>query len=375
VKAAPEKPDPNQTESGSGAFRTILNALMCFAALYLFFLSIDLMSTAFKLAGRGFAEQLIRTTTNPVAGLILGFLATSLIQSSSSTTSIVVGLAAANLLDLNLAIPIIMGANIGTTVTNTIVSLGHVTRRAEFERAFSAATVHDFFNIIAVLIIFPIEVYFHPIEFVAGSLQQLFVGVGGVHLASPLKQIIQPATTLLSEAVPHTIPLLIIAFAGLFGSLSQMVRVMRKAIMARVEAMFKRVLFRNDLSSFAIGALLTATVQSSSVTTSLVVPLVGTGVLNLREIFPYTMGANLGTTVTALLASFATGSPVAITVALSHLTFNIFGIVLLYPLRAIPIWLAQKTGVLIARSGGNAALALFIYAAVYIMLLLYVLFA
>ena len=352
-------------------WKTLLRILLFLSALYIFFASIDLMSTAFKLAGKGFAEQLLRTTSDPIAGLIIGVLATSLVQSSSSTTSIVVGLAASGSLPLRLAVPIIMGANIGTTVTNTIVSLGHVTRRHEFERAFAASTVHDFFNILAVIVILPIEINFHPIEITASALQQAFTGAGGIHMVSPLKQAITPLTSLVAGAIPHTLPLLVIALLALFGSLMQMVRVMRRAVMPRVETMFKRVLFRNDLSSFCLGTVLTATVQSSSASTSLVVPLAGTGVLSVREIFPYTLGANLGTTITAILASFATENPIAITVALSHLTFNVFGILLLYPFKAVPIWLAQKGGAIAARSGGTTVLILIVYVALYIIPILY----
>ena len=116
--------------------------------LYLFLVSIGLMGTAFKGFGKGFAENLIRTTSNPFVGLFVGILATSLVQSSSTTTSIVVGMVGSGVITVSSGVYIVMGANIGTTVTNTLVSLGHFTRRDEFRRAVGAATVHDFFNFI-----------------------------------------------------------------------------------------------------------------------------------------------------------------------------------------------------------------------------------
>ena len=85
-------------------------------------------------------------------------------------------------------------------------------------------------------------------------------------------------------------------------------------------------------------------VQSSSITTSLVVPLAGAGVLSLRQIFPFTLGANIGTTVTALMASL-TGTVSALIAAISHLLFNVIGIVVIYGipfLREIPIYCAEK---------------------------------
>jgi len=346
-------------------------AVYFLALLYFFFVSIELMSSAFKMAGHGFAEQLIHTVSNPVAGLLLGFVATGIIQSSSTTTTIVVGLVASGALSIELAIPVIMGANIGTTTTATLVSMGHVTRPPEFQKAFSAATVHDFFNILAAFTILPMELVFHPVQRMATFLESLFAGAGGMSLASPLKAAVKPLADLVSGWVPYTIPLAILGLAGLFLALRQMMRVMRGAILARMEGLFSRVLFRNDAASFGLGLVATAAVQSSSATTSLMVPLAGTGVLNLRQIFPFTLGANVGTTVTALLASFSTGSPAAVTVALAHLSFNLIGITIYYPLKAIPIWLATRAGRFAARSRKNSVGVMVLFLAIILLPLLY----
>lgn len=324
------------------------------------------------MAGGGFAEQLIGMVSDPVAGLLLGFVATGIIQSSSTTTSIVVTLVAGSTLSIDLAIPIIMGANIGTTTTNTLVSMGHVTRPAEFQRAFAASTVHDFFNVLAAVTILPIEVFFHPVQRIAVFLQQLFEGAGGMSMASPLKAVVKPLTENLAELIPFTIPLAILGLAGLFLALQQMMKVMRGAILSRMEGLFSRVLFRNDAASFTLGMVATASVQSSSATTSLVVPLAGTGVLSLRQIFPYTLGANIGTTITAILASFSTGNPAAVTVALAHLSFNILGILIYYPLKALPMWLARKAGMVAARSKRSSAGVIILYISLIVLPLLYI---
>ena len=105
--------------------KTLGKILLLFAILYLFILSIQLMGSSFKLMGKGFAEALIQTTSNPLVGLLIGILATSIIQSSSTTTSIVVGLVAGGVLTLQGAIPIIMGANIGTTIINPFHLVGY----------------------------------------------------------------------------------------------------------------------------------------------------------------------------------------------------------------------------------------------------------
>ena len=93
------------------------------------------------------------------------------------------------------------------------------------------------------------------------------------------------------------------------------------------------------------GLLITVLVQSSSITTSLAVPLAGAGILTLVQIFPYTLGANIGTTITAMLAALAVGEISAVTVAFAHLLFNICGIALIWPIpaiRRIPLRLAQN---------------------------------
>jgi sodium-dependent phosphate cotransporter len=264
-----------------------------------------------------------------------------------------------------------MGANIGTTTTNTIVSVAHVTRPAEFERAFAASTVHDFFNVLAALAILPIEIFFHPVEKMATFLQGLFAGVGGMSLASPLKAVVTPPSDFITGLLPYELPLIAIALVVLITVLTRLMKLMRGVFLERMASLFDRVLFRNDATSFALGMVTTAAVQSSSATTSLVVPLAGTGVLSTRQIFPYTLGANIGTTITALLASFSTGSPAAVIVGLAHLSFNILGIAIFYPLRAIPIWLADKVGVLAARTKASSAVVIAVYVVLHIIPILY----
>ena len=131
--------------------------LAVIALVYLFLVAIELLGGSFKAVGRDTAQQLIAGVTNPFAGLAVGILATVLVQSSSVTTATVVGLVGSGQVPLDVAIPMIMGANIGTTITNTLVSMGHITRSEEFRRAFAGATVHDFFNLITVAIVFPLE--------------------------------------------------------------------------------------------------------------------------------------------------------------------------------------------------------------------------
>lgn len=342
-------------------------------AFYLFFFSIELMSTAFKLLSGSLTAGLIHTASDPLTGLLMGLVVTACAQSSSFTTSLVVGLVATGAMPLRVAIPIVMGANVGTTITNLIVSFGHVGRLGEFRRALAAATVHDFFNLLTLIALFPVELAFHPIERVATYFEQLFVGCGGLSLVSPLKVATKPVTDAVCHLVPHGLLLLAIALAALFLALMLMVRIMRRLVMSRVERLFDRVLFRNAAAAFLLGWILTSIVQSSSVTTSLVVPLAGAGMLTLRQVYPYTLGANLGTTVTAILASFATGAPAAITVAFAHMVFNAGGVLIFYPLRVAPLTLAEVVARTASRSRRGAALVIGLYLAFFLAPIVYVL--
>lgn len=357
--------------------KAILRAILIVAILYLFLLSIKLLGHSFKSFGKEFAEGLITMTSNPFSGLIIGIIATSLIQSSSTTTSLVVGLVAGGALTLDTAIPIIMGANIGTTITNTLVSFGHISNRNEFKRAFGAGIVHDFFNILAVIILFPIELFFHPIKKSAIFLESVFSGAGGYKAFNPLKFIIDPAIDIMDsifKVFPYSyILLMIFALILLFLSLSLLVKTIRSLVITRLEIIVNQYLFKNAIIGFIFGILITAIVQSSSVTTSLIIPLAGAGIITVIQLFPYTLGANIGTTVTALLAAMTTQNPIAVTVAFSHLCFNIYGILLLYPFKFIPINLAVYVGGKAGESTKNLVIFIIAYLSIYFIPLILIL--
>ena len=354
----------------SDKYQLVKNLLFFLFFLYLFFISIELMGAAFKGFGKGFAQQLIATTANPFVGLFIGILSTSIMQSSSMTTSILVGMVAVGTISVQNAIPVVMGANIGTTVTNTIVAMAHITRKQEFRRAFSGALLHDFFNSLSVLVLLPLHLVTQLIfgkgylQFLAEGLASVFRNVGGMKFSSPLKMVTRPVVNLIYKRLFPAIlrPFfgqetgavggktlgiftLLCAIVLLFLALKFMTRSMKSALLVRIENLFDAYLFKTPIRSFAVGAILTATVQSSSVTTSLAVPLVGAGVLTIQQIFPYVLGANLGTTITAMLAALAIGGEggaFAITVAFAHLCFNISGSLIWYPLKKVPIIMAQK---------------------------------
>ncbi|KAK3860223.1 hypothetical protein Pcinc_033714 [Petrolisthes cinctipes] len=144
--------------------------------LYLFVCSLNLLASAFRLVGGRTASAVFRQSqvlSNPVVGLMIGVVVTSLVQSSSTSSSIIVSMVAAEFLEVRTAVPIVMGANIGTSLTNTLVSLGQVANRQQFERSFSGAVVHDMFNWLCVLVLLPLEVatgyLYHLTNFILSS--------------------------------------------------------------------------------------------------------------------------------------------------------------------------------------------------------------
>ncbi len=327
---------------------------MVVALIYLFLVGVSSLETGIKIMGEDTQEQLFSTVSNPIAALCMGILGTVLVQSSSASTSVIVGLVASGALGVDDAVPMVMGANIGTTVTNTLVSLGHIRQSNEFRRAFAAATVHDFFNVLAVIVLLPLEVAFGLISATAEAMSTRLVGAAGTEWKSPVKAWVkEPVSWLQSlwDAVGTSgnvqgVLMVLTGVAIVLVALVLITRNMRSLVADRVERAVNAMLSRGGGAvALVLGLLITIAVQSSSITTSILVPLAGAGVITLRNAYPVTLGANVGTTITALLASLAASSPESLTVALAHSTFNVFGIGLLYviPLaRDVPVVAAER---------------------------------
>ena len=336
--------------------REVLRGLIVLLLLYLFLVGIGLLESGITAMGEGFEEGLLESVSNPLAGLFAGILATVLVQSSSVTTSTIVGLVGAGTLPVPLAVPMIMGANIGTTVTNTLASLTTILRSEEFRRGFACATHHDFFNLFAVVTLLPLEL-------ATGVLQRgaewLTVLLGRVDLetAAPARSPIRAAVNVPVELIEGVLGVgavagviyLVLGLALLFFALALITRTMRQLLAGGVEKAINQLIERGGVMLGIIaGILITVSVQSSSITTSILVPLVASGVLTLTNAYPITVGANVGTTVTALIASLAVAQPEGLTIALVHLLFNVLAIGTIFPIRGVrmvPIhvseWLAD----------------------------------
>ena len=334
--------------------------------LFGFLVGVKGLGAGFKLLGGDFLELIFSTTENPFIGLVVGIFATTVVQSSSVTTSMIVALVAAPDAPLPIAnaVPMIMGANIGTTVTSTVVSLAHMGRREEFERAFPVAVCHDVFNYVTVLLLLPLELATGFLRRMAVGLGTLLEGASGLDYDSPfatalsatLDPVEQLAAWLFPASQAQGVALIVFASGLIFTTLFLVVKVMRSLVRTRVEVLVTNALGSNAVFAMLVGVVITVMVQSSSITTSLLVPLGAAGLLRLEQALPITIGANIGTTVTALLAALAVSGPNAVyglEIALVHLMFNLTGMLMIYPLkvtRSVPLGLARYLTTLALRS-------------------------
>ncbi len=331
---------------------TPARALLVLVFLYIFLVGVSLLEAGIAAMGAGFQARLVLEISHPISGLCAGLLLTVLVQSSSVSTATIVGMVGSGAVPLGLAVPMVMGANIGTTITSTLAALGSIRRSEEFRRAFAAATVHDFFNIFAVSVLLPLELFTRVLSRTAIAVSEV---LRGTNLStsgpgtSPIRTAVRVPVGWIEGTVEflpgHGFLLLGIGLGLIFLALVTITRNMRRLVQGGVERVMNRLIGSGGGTiGILVGIGVTVAVQSSSITTSILVPLVAAGVLTLRSAYPITVGANIGTTITALIASLAVVRPEGLTIALVHLAFNLSATAIIFPIprvREIPIRFAE----------------------------------
>jgi len=338
-------------------------------SLALFILGVHTMTGSFQLLGQAWVDELLPITSNPFISLFVGILATAILQSSSTTTAIIVTLVASNGLALETAIPLILGANIGTAVTSTIVALGHIGNREEFQKAVAGASVHDMFNILTTLILMVLELSTGVISGLAMGISEALPPLEGNNFGRVFYPFKVASEYLILFLGNHAFLSLLVGLTMLFASIRFLSSMLRLVVIGQLKRNLNRYVFEKPLNSFLTGVGATVVLQSSSVTTSLMVPLVATGSVKLKHAFPFIMGANIGTTTTALLAAlFNTENPqIALSVAFIHILFNLLGVLVFLP---FPVLRKIPTG--FALSLGNLAKENRIYGVAYVMLIFFI---
>ena len=275
-------------------FLSIFDVLTLIGGLCLFLFGMDIMGKALeRRAGNGLRAILGKLTQSRIAGFFTGLAVTAIIQSSSATTVMVVGFVNSGLMSLKQSIGVIMGANIGTTVTAWILSLGGISSSNVFVKLLKPTS-------------------FTPVLALIGIVLLMF----GKNSKKK-----DTATILLGFAT------LMYGMDTMSGAVSGL------ADVPAFQNLF--LMFRNPIIGAVVGALLTAILQSSSASVGILQALSITGQVSYGAAIPIIMGQNIGTCVTALLSSFGTNKN-AKRAAIVHLSFNVIGTV---------VWLSIFSGI------------------------------
>jgi len=405
-------------------FSAIVRVIVLLGLLYVFIISLGLLGDAFRVLGGTGAGKTFSTSNvfnNPIANLVVGILCTVLLQSSSTTISIGISMTSVGLLEVDQTVFMVMGANIGTSITNTIVSLGQVNNTEEFRRAFAGATVHDMFNILSVLVLLPLETLTH-------MLRRLSVAaVNNIHIEEGykkpnfLKKWTKPVTSRIisvnkdlvmeiglekNETVQNALianstmvkwincqkpskyfiyctskhwsdiavgsTLMIWSLFMLICSMILIVKVLQNSLKGNLANSMHTALnmkfpdpfsWLSDYALLLVGFGSTIILQSSSIVTSSLTPMCGIGLMKVEKLFPVTVGANVGTTFTGILAAMGSDNfHDALIVAFCHMFFNLFGTLIWFVIpfmRNIPISLSKRLGNATAHNRGYAVVYMF----------------
>ena len=339
-----ERKDPLGFLPLEGTAKQVANWVAVLLGVWILLNGVGMIGDGFKGVAGDRAEELFSFAENPFVGLAIGIVATAIIQSSSTTTSIVVGMIAGGL-PLNIAIPMLFGANMGTSVTSTLVALGLVGNKRQFQRGFSMATVHDFFNVIAILIFFPLEMMTGFLGKTATTIAPSLSGQGegavsGVFevIGDFIDLITEPLVGLAGSLVEPLgdvwggIVLAVVGIVLILLSIQFIGNILNALLVGKAQDMLYAALGKNAFIGVLSGAAITTLVQSSSTTTALTVPLAASGKFEVRTLFPFVVGANIGTTVTGLIAAFSASgaeAEAAMAGALVHTLFNTFAAILI----------------------------------------------
>lgn len=344
------------TNEGVSGIQQVVQWLIVLALVYMLLIAVGVLSQGFRSVSGGAdgAAAIFEFATNPIVGVILGVLATALVQSSSAVTSVIVGLVGGGL-PVAIAIPMIMGSNMGTTVTNTLAALGNLRDDQAFNRSFAAATVHDFFNLFAILIFLPLEILFKPLERLAGYLASFFEGSGDYSMRDfdfvraitrPVINEIRDLIRMLPDEI-NGLVMIVVGIVAVLGVVYGLNKMLRAVMTGRAQRVFNAAVGKTAALAVLSGLIVTILVQSSTLTTVLIVPMAGAGLFTLAQVYPFTLGANIGTPITALLSATAVTGEYqlfALQVALVHVLYNGFGVALfaaISPLWRLPIRAAQ----------------------------------
>ncbi|CAI5455217.1 unnamed protein product [Caenorhabditis angaria] len=383
--------------------------------LFIYVCCLSNMSTAFGLlASRGLGKAIQESPliNDPISAVVVGMIATVVLQSATTTTNILVTMVAANMITVHDAIPVMIGSELGSSLVNAMVSLAYSGKPEQFRRAFSAAILGDVFNVCGLFVIFPMEMVSGLIEHVSWWIVDPLISEQGLSfktlelLTDPVNQLIiqvnEPellnatirpemfmanhsfiqrcvftngsriyncpyhhlfsSTTLTDKTIGWII--LIISLFFLVFCLVAIVYLIQKLLEGHAANYIRTLLSKQCPGMWKpctgylvllVGLVVTILIQSNSIFASSLTPLVGSGVVTLEQMYPLVLGSNIGTTFSGVLAAFSTDPSrfeKALHMAMCQVIYNIIGTCLFYIVpctRKYPIILAEKLGTLTDR--------------------------
>ena len=344
---------------------TLLLGVYCFVTALTGFKEAWKLAFSAESSGSVVQSILDASLATPLTGLMSGIIITSLIQSSSATIALIVATVAAGVISIEDSVYILMGANIGTTITNSIVGLARAHKREEFERLVPSIIVDDVFKVLNVALFFTIEVFtglLHNLSLNLVDYLAQLKALDAVLVSFPdfIDVITEPATAAwidllrsqFSEIGALSFATGLSFFLLLIFALSIMGEALQLYLHDQSRAMINKI-FGGKWISFGIGFGVCWLLQSSSVAVSLILPLVGHAALSLQMVYHYSIGAALATTCDAgQLLSYLKFGPVGLTAGMVHILLNVFGSILFIfvpGINRVPIFCTEKLTQFITR--------------------------
>ncbi len=329
-------------------YRNILGAII---AIYFFISGIVLIKCSAVIMGESLAEKLVLLIKDTTSGVFAGWLSTALLHSSGAFDSIVVALTSSGVMPMPLAVASIIGAEFGTSVTPFLVSvLGHIRKRERLSVSFTITMSHVIYNLLTLMLFYPTELFFGLFTNIAWKGSSIFLKATFLKTVPDLIELITPWIKPLLIYIPAWSGL-VIGAGMLVAALAGVERYMTATFSMPRSWNLLRATFKNPYRAFLAGFIFTIFVPSTTVMVSLLIPLAESGaILADYYILPYILGANIGTVFDVMIAAIATGNPISLGLWLVHLSINIIGAVIFFPLLKPFSVIVRRSAELIAAS-------------------------
>lgn len=298
--------------------------------LLLFMVFLNVLIQSLDLGPALYQEYVAQEKNLFFVAFFFGIMATAIVQSSSAITTLAVALVAKGDLPLTHAIPIVIGSNIGTTITPFIFSFVHSDKRGQYKRALGVAFAHNLFNVLTAILIIFFEFQFNILSHLSAWFGQATYSSLGSKQLTPIfhDDFLAPIAQYIVHFIHIKLLSATLGFIGMYMSIKGFVALFTHSEIKKDNSYMNKLLFDNSYKTFFTGLLGTALVHSSSATISILQTVSSTYKLNARKTFNFILGANIGTTFTALLAGLF-NTEMALELAFAHFLFNLLGAIIL----------------------------------------------